>query len=249
MLSKSNRLFSLAAILVFTTACSGGRNPDREAEERLPAHQNVGGLKAEVKEGAPLFAEGVISGTGAILFGAPLEGVGASHSFEVTFTLEDQGLIEIVTYSSRDLNRGLTFRFTRLDEGPGSLKVELVSSSQTVDISDAELEEEFRIQTLDASKPLTLTFDVHNGERPAHILMWRGSRSQVTAGQALALYNSEATGHDHDHNHNHNHDHNHSHGPDAELTSPGNGSDRFWGLRLNRGSVSAVSSGQPVAGH
>ena len=65
---------------------------------------------------------------------------------------------------------------------------------------------------VDASSSINLTIDIHNDESPAHILIWSGS----DFASAKALLDSERDG-----------------------ATPGQGRGNYWGLVLNKGTVTS----------
>ena len=137
---------------------------------------------------------------------------------------------------SRDSGRNITATFS-LQEG-GSLVFKTFSKndlSSGVDIKLSRISSKLNLsfvqgETVSASKELAgvdssaeikLILDVHNDESPAHIVIWNGAESFK---KDQPLFDSEE--------------------PNS-VQPAGNGMDKFWGVSLDKSSLSKVALGEP----
>lgn len=131
-----------------------------------------------VEAGNLLRTETEIAGTGSILFVSPLDSLEAKTNFDLSFTLEEGGSLELVTHANAQLQQGASVLVTRQGK---DLELQLKAG---------DIATEAKVLTnLDASGKLRLAIDVHNDENPSHILAWDGSGTAF--GEDDALFNSE----------------------------------------------------------
>ena len=125
-----------------------------------------------------------VSGTGAIVFSAPLSETRSNNGFLLTFTLDDGGKLELVSNATAQLTSGVTVRVVR--SGAAVTITTLIGDAST------SFSAPFNSGSVDATGSITLQIDVHNFESPAHILAWD---STVTApfDEDNALFSSNAT--------------------------------------------------------
>jgi hypothetical protein len=163
--------------------------------------------------------ESTISGPSEKLFEQVLPSADSGQSYALDFSLEEGGCLDLVSHSNENLANGWEMQFCRQGTGAGSLKVTIFANGERRDTKKNETVEAFA--GFDASSPLKLQIDVHNNESPAHALVW--SR-QITEdfSEAAAIFNSEEFD-----------------------NSPGNGSGKRWGLRLNKATVTRAENSAP----
>ena len=125
-----------------------------------------------------------VSGTGSILFANKLDAIGEDTSHALSFTLKEAGSLTFVAYADPSLGQGLEFVFTR--EGR-TLKGLVRKSGDSVSVLDFSSE----LSNINASRVINLQIDVHNGEAPAHILVWDGLETNFV--EDSALLNTEET--------------------------------------------------------
>lgn len=146
-----------------------------------------------------------LTGTGSVVFSSPL--TTNENSFRPVFTLEDGGTFTLTAYGSAALATGVSVKFSRSGT---TLSVSLLTDSGSTDVSS-------KFTGVDASTTLTFQVDMHNGEDPAHILIWAGSETGFS--NSNTLLNSE----------------------DSGFSAPGKGQATLWGLALSSASVSAIT--------
>ncbi len=154
-----------------------------------------------------------IAGTGVVAFKSPLGTVSSNRNFRLTASLLDGGTVELRTFASASLEGGLFVAIARR----GDSVVLLLSSSNQVPV-------ERELGGVDAKGTFTVSIDVHNKEKPAHVLAW--SESETAPNDDNALFNSDADG-----------------------RPSGNGVGPYWGLRLDDATVFSVSLGAAMFSH
>jgi len=77
------------------------------------------------------------------------------------------------------------------------------------------------LEGIDASAEVKLFIDVHNDESPAHVIVWNGAGS---FNKEQSLHNSEDSG---------------------AIQPAAQGLDKYWGVALNRATLSKVAVGEP----
>lgn len=174
-------------ILPTLVACGGGYNPDKDL-----ARQAI-----ELGDSSYLDL-----GNGRGVMTSVASTIQSGSNFEITFSIEDQGRLVLYTYSNNDLTAGLEFVFSR---SAGTLSVFLRHQGQEQDLSSL-------FTNINASEVQTFTIDVHNNERPAHILMWTGGK-RTGLNHRNTIYNSGEDSLDLGYD-----------------SAPGNGQGRSWGF-------------------
>lgn len=215
-------VFGIVSISI-ATGCAGGRNPDKEAADQIPSHQQISGTKVYIKDGSLAFDSNQVHGTGTALFTSQLPDGG--HNFQLAFSLQDGGQVELFTFADNSLRNGVQIKFTRNGSGPGSLKAEISANGNTIDISAVHAHggSTVSISDLDASVPLMFSMDVHNDESPAHVIIWEGLEPDA---HDEPLYSSE-----------------------EDETVPGKGRGKNWGLRLKDAIVNVAQFADPRDDH
>lgn len=144
-----------------------------------------------------------------------LDAVASGANFEISFELEDGGEMSLYTFADVQLQNGIEVRFRR--EGH-TLKVTGFAQGSSQEWSP-------RFASIDASQTITFTMDIHNSERPAHILVWSGGKNPAL-NHRNTIYNSAEDSIDLNYD-----------------NSPGNGFGRAWGFRTqNAKLINAVLS-------
>lgn len=161
-----------------------------------------------VTEGTLQNSSSSITGTGSLVFNDPLDAIPSKHSFTLSFTLEEGGSVTLVSHATDSLQNGINVLFAR---NGTTLTVTLTAAGSNNDVSSA-------FTTVDASGTVTLQFDVHNDEEPAHLLAWTGDEFH----EEDAIFNSEEGGSE----------------------TPGNGSGTYWGLILAKATVETAAVGE-----
>lgn len=126
-----------------------------------------------------------ISGTGSIVFANTIDAIGEDTSHALSFRLNDGGSLTLVAYADPSLAQGLEFVFTREGRALKSVVRKAGDDASALDFS-AEL------ANINASRVINLQIDTHNGESPAHLIVWDGLESEFH--EDNALLNSEETG-------------------------------------------------------
>lgn len=199
--------FLLSSILVLgLAACGGGYNPDKD-----PANNAIelGSTRYfDLGEGRGLMTEAPTS-------------TNSAANFEVSFLIADQGTFTLTAFSDSKLEKGLNISFQR--QGT-TLVVTASAQGQTQDWSP-------RFASIDPAQEVTLSFDIHNNERPAHLLIWKGPKNS-SLNHRNTIYNSGEDSLDL--------------GYDA---SPGNGSGRFWGFQTINSQIIKAQISSPQDQH
>lgn len=201
-----SKLMSLIVCGVLA-GCGGGSNPDRSET----ATQTVGTEAMVVASGSDTltFSSGSVSGTGSVRTTSPFTTVDGEGNFSLTMTLQEGGKVTLVAFSDTSLASGVEIEFSR-PSSAGTLGVTLKYGTTTYDASSA-------FAGVDASAAFKIAVDVHNVEKPAHIIMWND-----TAGTADAddfVFNTGT----------------------VSGSSPGDGKGTYWGVRLETATVSALA--------
>lgn len=208
MATKSKLFGGMAAALALTLVSGCGETSKKK--DAAKGERSLGGQNYVVVEDGGL-AEGELSGTGKIAFLAPVADEAAAYEF--TFSLEDKGSVSLVVNAAQGLANGITLKLTR---NGTKLAASTTTPKGMIDVS-AEF------ASLDASGTISLVADVHNNEKPAHILVW-------TAGGPMTeddtIFNSDLDG-----------------------VTTGNGTGRVWGLELVGAKVTAAAAGAPKFAH
>lgn len=124
------------------------------------------------------------SGTGSFVFANKLDTIGESTSHALSFTLKEGGSLTFVAYADPSLGQGLEFVFTR--EGRA-----LKSFVRTAGDNASALDFSAELANINASRVINLQIDVHNGESPAHLVIWDGLEDHFH--EDNALLNTEET--------------------------------------------------------
>ncbi len=120
-----------------------------------------------------------IKGTGSVVFVSPLDGLDAKTNYNLTFTLEDGGSVELVAHSDSTLSKGVSVVLSRA----GSV----LNAKLKADGTETETKV---LGGITASGVAKISIDVHNDENPSHILIWDGAGDAFAEDDALL--NSEA---------------------------------------------------------
>lgn len=169
---------TLGSLLV---GCAGGSNPDLEAAKSIPENHRLVGKPVIVKDGGEnlIFNEGRASGTGVFALWEKLESVSTGYRFNLNFSLEDEGSVSLFTFANSDLSQGFNILIMRLGSGPGSLRASLIADGRSVDISQV-------FKDYDASQNQELSFEIHNNEKPAHVILWKNGKGPFDHSNELA---------------------------------------------------------------
>lgn len=147
--------------------------------------------------------------------------VAAGANFEVSFDVEDGGIFTLYTFTNSDLQNGVSIQFARIQN---SLKVLATAQGIVQDWSP-------RFVNVDASQTVTLTIDIHNNERPSHIIIWSGLKNS-SLNHRNTLYNSAEDSLDLNYD-----------------NSPGNGLGRSWGVKLDKAKLHKATLSSPQDAH
>lgn len=200
------KFFVLILSVFVLSACGGGYNPDKAAKENA---RKVGASTYEELSDSQWRMTDV------------LKDISAGANFEVSFSLADNGSVTVHTFANSVLNDGVNIQFKRV---ASALTVLVSAGGQVQDWSSY-------FSNVDASQPMTFTFDVHNNERPAHILVWQGSKN-ASLNHRNTLYNSAEDSVDL-----------------GFAGSPGNGLSRYWGLSFTDAEITNALSSAPQETH
>lgn len=195
-------LFAIPAL----AACGGGYNPDKDL-----ARQAI-----ELGDSSYLDL-----GNGRGVMTSTASTVSSGANFEIQFSIADQGRLVLYTYANNDLSAGLEFVFTRQGS---TLNVFLRQQGTEQDLSSL-------FASVNAAETLTFNIDVHNNERPAHVLMWTGAK-RTGLNHRNTIYNSGEDSLDL--------------GYDA---SPGNGQGRSWGFEVANSQILNTRLSSPQDAH
>ncbi|AHZ83732.1 hypothetical protein Bb109J_c3125 [Bdellovibrio bacteriovorus] len=199
---------TLFAVLFCLTlaACGGGHNPDKD---NLSKALQVGDSSYyDLGAGKGLMTDGISE-------------VSSGVNFEVTFTLNDGGSLSLHTFASSNLQSGFTVTFTRTGT---TLQVHADTQGNVQDWSSL-------FAAVDASGTLTFTLDIHNNERPAHVLIWNGAKAP-DMDHTNTVYNSAEDSLDLNYD-----------------AAPGNGSGRAWGFTATNAQLLNARLSSPQDGH
>ncbi|WP_374075515.1 hypothetical protein [Bdellovibrio bacteriovorus] len=147
--------------------------------------------------------------------------VATGANFEVSFDLEEGGSVTLYTFANSDLHNGVSIQFARVQN---SLKVFATAQGIVQDWSP-------RFESVDASQTVPMTIDIHNNERPAHIMIWSGSKNS-SLNHRNTLYNSAEDSLDLNYD-----------------NSPGNGFGRSWGIKLDKAQLHKATLSSPQDAH
>lgn len=195
-------IFSVFAL----SACGGGYNPDKAAKENA---RTVGASTYEEISASKWRMTDL------------LKDISSGANFEVSFSLADNGSVTVHTFTNSDLSEGVNIQFTR------------TASALTVLVSAGAAVQDWSpyFSSIDASQSMTFTVDVHNNERPAHILVWKGSKN-ASLNHRNTLYNSAEDSVDL-----------------GFAGSPGNGTSRYWGISFTDAEITNALSSAPQETH
>lgn len=157
-----------------------------------------------------------IQGSGSALAKDPIGEIKSDKNIEISFNLDEGGSVTLSAFGSKKNESGVAFSFLRKDK---VLTVIVEAAGKNSNISK-------NFMAFDASNEVSLIVDVHNGESPAHLLVWKGGTENPT--ETNALFNSKKAG-------------------DGE--SPGNGTGTFWGLNLSNAAVKTASIAEAKFDH
>jgi hypothetical protein len=168
----------LHALTVLTLFTVGGCKKDDDKTTDLP-QGTFGEQTYYVLESGNLEqTEGLLKGSGALVFASPLNAIQSQDNFALEFTIAEGGSLSLVTHSDGSLSDGLTVQFERTGtELISSLKADGAGTGDNV------------LSGVDASGPVSLAVDVHNNETPTHVLIWNAVNGSFEEDEAL--YNSE----------------------------------------------------------
>ncbi|KYG66175.1 hypothetical protein AZI86_03700 [Bdellovibrio bacteriovorus] len=200
------KLFILIFSVLTLSACGGGYNPDKAVKENA---RTVGASTYEELSASKWRMTDL------------LKDISSGANFEVTFTLADNGSVTVHTFANSALGDGVNIQFTRI---ASALNVTVSAGTQVQDWSSY-------FSNVDASQPMTFTFDVHNNERPAHVLVWQGPKN-ASLNHRNTLYNSAEDSVDL-----------------GFAGSPGNGTSRYWGISFTDADITNALSSTPQETH
>lgn len=176
--------------------------------------------------------EQTLNGTMDIVSVEPLKSKQSNNSFSLEFSLKENGSLTLVANSDNKLENGMNIQFQRSGL-PGNEKLTMYLAN-----SDGVYSTKL-LKFINPTKSIQVQIEVHNSEKPAHIIVSEGNHSVYNSlgkgrgngngnfwGLSFknAIVNSaeqsEVQGHNHshghsddedDHDHNHGHDHHHDH--------------------------------------
>lgn len=161
MFYKVRLFLSITLLSLSLISCS---KDEANSAENLTGR--IGSTEFIVQDSSDLRFDGVsLRGSGTAIAKLPADEIAGEKNFELTFTLNNGGVVEIKAFGNDLLQNAVGIKFSRTGD---TLKVELTNKTTTLDISSA-------FSQLDANSTLSLHFDVHNGETPAHIIGWTSS--------------------------------------------------------------------------
>lgn len=193
-------------LLFFLGACGGGYNPDRALLEQAQklgntAYYDLGDQRWRIAEA--------------------LSSVQSGANFQLSFALQDHGVVTLHAFSDTALQGGFELKFER---DHNSLQVFAQAQGQVQDWSSY-------FAGIDPTQTITLSVDIHNNERPAHVMVWSGAKNS-NLDHTNTLYNSAEDSVDL--------------GFDG---SPGNGSSRVWGLSFSDATITEALQSAPQETH
>jgi hypothetical protein len=206
---KSYKILPLLALLC---ACGGDY---KDPESSL----SFGSQKLGVIGGSLSVTEAVIRGSGAVIFDSRHSGFQSAGSYALDFSLEEGGSLKVVSHAGDQLEGGFELEFRRSGSGPDSLRVSLRAQGSAWTATN-------QFAGIDAGQAIRLQADVHNGESPAHILVWSRAGGEDFSREKAVLNSAE------------------------EIDgSPGIGTGARWGLVLERASVTRAILSSPKFAH
>lgn len=204
---------------LFLSACGGGYNPDLGASPNPTAASpnsvapagSAFGLNYTVLESAETLTstQGSLSGTGKIRFKNTVPSPDTDIHVSYQIKISDFGSFCIVTFANVNLEDGVRICLNR------SAK----NASMQLHLNGIVDDWTKFFSSLDASKTLSLGFDIHNDELYTHVIAWEPGRKQ--------LFDS---------------------GIDVAGT-PGRGLGVYLGLELDSAELTALSFGPPKQPH
>ncbi len=167
MLITIRSVLSIALISIFSLSCS-----DDSSESTKEAAGRIGTTEFILKETTNLRFDGTtLKGSGSAVAKIPADEISGEKNFQLSFTLDEGGSLELAAFTNEAMLKGVGIKFSRTGE---ALKVELKNNDTTLDISTAFSE-------VVASQAISVHFDVHNGETPAHIIGWTSATQNPDA--------------------------------------------------------------------
>lgn len=170
------KLFTLMSILVLflQVACS------KSSDGGSPQNSGTLNGKALIKlDGGTLSGnDQQLSGTGSIVFNDPIGEIGSNRSYDLAFTLEDGGTLQLISHGDNKLKGGVTVKLVR---SGSELRASLLAEGKE---AAAKV-----LDGVDATSSINLWVDVHNSESPTHILLFKAN--QENPSEDNCLYNSE----------------------------------------------------------
>lgn len=200
-------------------SCSGGDNPDKALKlEAAQKQQILDGLEFKViKDNTLVFENNSISGSGRILALQTLQDA-KSFSFSLKFSLEDNGKIDFFAFANNQLEKAFVISVSRLG---AKIKFELSKEGKVVDYSELE-----GVAEINAINSISLEIDLHNGENPAHMIMWNSALVSEFNEQNSILNTA-----------------------DEPKQSPGTGSGQFVGFELKDATLESFKLNKPHVTH
>lgn len=215
--------FALLSTVMVLSSC-GGKYKREPAGESIAvgsqAFSRLGGGSLQV-------GGGELSGTGSVLAANSMRNVEEETSYSLNFSLNDGGSLTLVSHSNSSLESGYEMRFSRVGSGPGSMRVSVTASGITKDTRNAMSVDVFG--GLDASVPIRVQVDVHNGESPAHVLLWTLPLTATFTKESSLFDTGDEM--------------------DKSNGSPGKGSGFHWGLELDRATVRLAERSEAKFNH
>lgn len=193
--------FFVFSVFVFLQSCGKDSNNQSDTERKL------NDLAYTVVEEKSLNHKSTeVSGSGTIAFLDPTSE--KNNSFTLTFALDDGGEIIFIANAQTGLKNGISLKFKRSGD---KLLGGYITNDREIDISAS-------FQTINSSQDISFQIDVHNGESPAHVLVWK----QLPYTEDNALFNSEAN---------------------SEAISQGSGN--LWGAVLSNATLKIAQAQKP----
>jgi len=170
------KFFSFSLVILSIFGCG---KDDKKDTSALIEGSFAGSSYFVIDAGDLVRSESQIKGSGSIVFKSPLASTDAKTNYNLTFSLEDGGSVELVAQSDGSLNKGVSVILTRAGTAlNASLKADDVTTEVKV------------LSGISAAGVVTISIDVHNDESPTHILLWNGTADDFA--EDAALLNSEA---------------------------------------------------------
>jgi hypothetical protein len=188
---------------VFIIIGSWGCNESGKSSDSTLIQGSLTGHDFSILEAGAIENSGTsIMGTGEIIFNTPLGEIESNKHFQLSFSLQEGGVLSLISHSNQKLGNGIEIQIIRNDR---TVYTRLVVGGESTTPKI--------LSGVDGTKSFNLCFDVHNQENPAHILIWNGEDFS----ESTALLNSE-----------------------VDERTPGRGDGIFWGLRLNKVTLTRV---------